>query len=45
MDVAEDVVLWSSACHREEELLAAQVTVQIGIRWAVGDEDVGIGKD
>lgn len=45
MDVAEDVVLRSSACHREEELLAAQVTVQIGIRWAVGDEDVVIGKD
>ena len=45
MDMAEDVVLRSSACHREEELLAAQVTVQIGIRWAVGDEKVNIGRD
>lgn len=43
--MAEDVVLRSSACHREEELLAAQVTVQIGIRWAVGDEKVNIGRD
>ena len=42
--MAEDVVLRSSACHREEELLAAQVTVQIGIRWAVGDEKVNIGR-
>lgn len=43
--MAEDVVLRSSACHREEKLLAAQVTVQIGIRWAVGDEKVNIGRD
>lgn len=45
MDVAEDVVLRPGAGHSEEELPAAQVTVQIGIRWAVGDEEVDIGRD
>lgn len=45
VDMAEDVVLRSSACHREEELLAAQVPVQVGISWAVGDEKVNIGRD
>ena len=30
--------------HSEEELLAAQVPVQVGVRWAVGDEEVDIGR-
>lgn len=45
MDVTEDVVLRTGAGHREEELLTAQVSVQIGIRWAVGDEEVNIRRD
>ena len=45
MDVAEDMVLWARAGHGEEELLAAQVTVQIGVCRAVGDEEVDIGLD
>ena len=45
MDVAEDVVLRAGTGHGEEELLAAQVSVQVGIRRTVGDEEVCIGRD
>ena len=45
MDVAEDVVFRPGAGHSEEELLAAQISVQIGVRWAVGDEEGDIGRD
>lgn len=45
VDVAEDVVLRTGAGQGEEELLAAQVPVQVGVRRAVGDEEVDIGRD
>lgn len=45
MNVAEDVVLRTGTGNGEEELLAAKVPVQIGIRWTVGDEEVNIRRD
>ena len=42
MDVAEDVVLGSGAGNSEKELLAALVSVQVGIGRAVGDEEINI---
>lgn len=45
MDVAEDVVLRPGAGHREEELFAAKLPIQIGVSRPVRDEEVDIGRD
>lgn len=45
MDMAEDVVFRPGAGHSEEELLATQVPVQVGVRWAVGYEEINIRRD
>lgn len=43
--MAEDVVPRLGVGNSEEELLAAQVSVQIGVSWAMGYEKVNIGWD
>ena len=45
MDVAEDVVLRPGAGNGEKELLATQISVQIGVCRAMGNEEVDTGRD
>ena len=44
MDVAEDVVLRPGAGNGEKELLATQISVQIGVCRAMGNEEVDDGN-
>ena len=45
MDVAEDVVFGTGAGYFQKKLLAAHISVQVAVGRAMGDEEVGVGRN
>ena len=45
MNVTEDVVLGTRIGNNQKEILVTHIPVQIGVGWAVGDEEVNTGRD